>query len=102
MGHNASLFSIFVLFSLLSCNTDSKNKDLNPLVKVGDKVLFNSVIDQLVTEDTSPEDSASIVGGYVENWVRDNLVILEAEKIPLDLNLSNLLTITALPSYVSL
>ncbi|MBK8082308.1 MAG: hypothetical protein IPK25_19760 [Saprospiraceae bacterium] len=91
MGHNASLFSIFVLFSLLSCNTDSKNKDLNPLVKVGDKVLFNSVIDQLVTEDTSPEDSASIVGGYVENWVRDNLVILEAEKnIPPDLNLSKL------------
>ncbi|MBK8082316.1 MAG: hypothetical protein IPK25_19805 [Saprospiraceae bacterium] len=55
---------------------------MNPLVKVGDKVLFSSVIDQLVTEVPVRKNSASIVGRYgMENWVQDNLVILEAEKI---------------------
>jgi hypothetical protein len=91
MGNTTLFFSVFVLFSILSCNPDSNSKDLYPLVKVGDKILYNSVISQLVTEVVSPEDSAAIISGYIENWVRDNLVILEAEKnIPPDLNLSKL------------
>jgi len=74
-----------------SCTSGAGGNEGSPIVKVGDKILYSSVTDQLVTDGISPEDSTSIVSGYIENWVRDNLIIQEAEKtIPSDLNLNKL------------
>ncbi len=75
----------------MGCKNINHDEEGKPLVKVGDKILYSSVVDQLLPEGTSTEDSTSIVQGYIENWIRDNLIIMEAEKnIPNDLNLDKL------------
>lgn len=85
------LLLVFSILLTVSCGSNEQNDDSDPIVKVGDKILYSSIIQQLVTEGTSKEDSAAIVNGYVENWVRDNLVIQEAEKnIPPDFDLNQL------------
>lgn len=61
------------------------------IARVGEKNLFKSQISELVHEGTSATDSAAIVDGYVQNWIRENLMIREAEKnIAADINLNKL------------
>lgn len=87
---NLTLVLLSIFFHS-SCSSSGNGNEGEPVVKVGDKILYSSVINQLVTEGTNTDDSTSIVSGYIENWVRDNLIIQEAEKnIPSDLNLNKL------------
>jgi hypothetical protein len=45
----------------------------------------------MVPENSSPEDSSLIVNAYIEKWVRENLLMHEAEKnVPHDLNIDEL------------
>ncbi|MBK8519172.1 MAG: hypothetical protein IPL55_23665 [Saprospiraceae bacterium] len=45
----------------------------------------------MIIPGTSPTDSAAIVDGFVQNWIRENLMIVEAEKnIAADINLNKL------------
>lgn len=61
------------------------------VVRVGDRKLFQSQLEGLIHEGTSPEDSAAIVDGYKQNWILENLMIIEAEKnIAADINLNKL------------
>jgi len=62
------------------------------IVKVGNKNLFKSQLDGLIHDMTSPTDSAAIVDGYIENWIKENLMIIEAEKnVAADINLNKLI-----------
>ncbi|MFZ1705715.1 MAG: hypothetical protein WAT79_15295 [Saprospiraceae bacterium] len=91
MVTNLNLLTTCLLFALIGCNSNKSQNLGEPLVKVGDKILYSSVVNQLINEGTNIEDSTAIVSGYIENWVRNNLVILEAEKnIPANLNLNQL------------
>lgn len=84
-------FFHFTCILFVGCGSINDKDQGKPLVTIGDKVLYSSVIRQLLPEGTSSEDSAVIVKGYIENWVRDNLIISEAEKnIPPDLNVNKL------------
>ncbi len=87
-------FRILLFLFLFSCkdgfNFNRDTKD--PIIaKVGEKNLFKSQIAELIHPGTSPTDSAAIVDGYIENWIRENLMILEAEKnVAADINLNKL------------
>jgi hypothetical protein len=87
-------FLVLPLLFLFSCkdgfNFNRDTKD--PIIaKVGEKNLFKSQIAELIHPGTSPTDSAAIVDGYIENWIRENLMILEAEKnVAADINLNKL------------
>jgi hypothetical protein len=82
---------IFWFCFFTGCKNMNSTDEGKPLVKVGDKILYSSVVEQLLPEGASKEDSTAIVQGYIENWIRDNLIIMEAEKnIPNDLNLNKL------------
>jgi len=87
-------FLILLFLFLFSCkdgfNFNRDTKD--PIIaKVGEKNLFKSQIAELIHQGTSPTDSAAIVDGYIENWIRENLMILEAEKnVAADINLNKL------------
>ncbi len=62
------------------------------IVKVGNKNLFKSQLDGLIHDMTSPTDSAAIVDGFIENWIKENLMVVEAEKnIAADINLNKLI-----------
>jgi hypothetical protein len=78
----------------LSCKNgfDFNKKSKDPVIaKVGDKKLFKSQLEMLVNAGSSATDSAAIVDGFIENWVRENLMIAEAEKnVAADINLNKL------------
>lgn len=90
----SSLLFTFGLLTLISCvdifNFHSNSKD--PIVaKVGDRSLFYSDLKGLVVPGTMASDSAAIVDGYIQNWIRENLMIVEAEKnVAADINLNKL------------
>jgi len=61
------------------------------LAKVYNRTLYLSGLEGIVPEEVSPEDSALIVSAYVQRWVRDQLLMYEAERnIPKDLNIDEL------------
>jgi len=87
--------AIFSLFLHTGCkdgfNFNKKSKD-PVIVKVGNRNLFKSQLDGLIHDMTSPTDSAAIVDGFIENWIKENLMIIEAEKnVAADINLNKLI-----------
>ena len=62
------------------------------LAEVGDKKLFQSELENVVQKGSGAEDSLRILKGLVNNWVKDQLMILEAEKnMPKDINLNKMI-----------
>lgn len=64
----------------------------DPVVaKVGIHLLHKSLLDDLVTDGTAPQDSAVIVDGFIQNWIRQKLMEDEAENnVSADINISKL------------
>ncbi len=61
------------------------------LAKVHNKTLFLSEMDGMFPEGTTGEDSMLIINAFVERWIREALLLHEAEKnIPSDLNIDKL------------
>ena len=87
-------YLIFAAVCLLaSCTPAEETPEENDveLAKVFKKKLFLSELDGMVPEGASPEDSTKIINAEVERWVRETLLMQEAEKnIPPDLNIDEL------------
>lgn len=70
--------------------TDNKKND-PVLAKVYNKTLYQSELDGVVPESTSPEDSLLLMQAFTQRWIRDQLLMYEAERnIPKDLNIDEL------------
>jgi len=89
----------FIFFALLfvlaasSCRPleEETKVDDQKLAQVGGKILYLSDLDGMISGSDKPEDSLMIVNAFVEEWVRDNLLMQEAERnIPNDLNIDQL------------
>ncbi len=65
--------------AVLSCKKNKPDRNEEPLARVYDKYLYISDIKGLTNENTTPEDSARIVDEYVDNWIRQNLILHIAE-----------------------
>lgn len=87
-----SLFLVGVLVLLSACQPSiDKTATDKPLAKVYNKTLYLSELDGMIPEGTTGEDSLLIINAYVERWVREALLLHEAEKnIPKDLNIDKL------------
>lgn len=69
---------------------DEKEED-RLLARVHNKSLFLSELDGMFPEQTTHEDSLLIINAYVNRWVKEALVLYEAERnIPKDLNIDKL------------
>lgn len=75
---NRILF-ILLLLLMASCDLFQKNGSDRPLARVHEKFLYESDIVGLIPQGTSSEDSIKLVQGYVQGWIRQNLVIHLAE-----------------------
>ena len=88
------LFLSFFLFYSYGCKQGflfNKSAKDPVIAKVGDRSLFTSQLDGLIGEGTSLSDSAAITDGFIQNWIRENLMINEAEKnVAADINLDKL------------
>lgn len=95
MRYSYAIYFFLLVVGLMSCKdafTFSEAEKDEIVVKIEDKVLFKSQLKNLIHEDMSPQDSITVVNGFIENWIRDNLMIIEAEKnVPAGLDLNKLL-----------
>jgi hypothetical protein len=86
------------LFSLLACalfwhcgNSKAPKEGDKLLAQVYNKNLYLSELEGIVPEGITKEDTALIVSAYTQRWVREQLLMYEAERnIPQDLDIDEL------------
>lgn len=73
------VFGLFLasLF-LYSCENKEKNNDV--LVQVFDEVLTKSELYQQLDDGLSEEDSTSLAQGIIETWVKNKMLVAQAER----------------------
>ncbi|MCX6286560.1 MAG: hypothetical protein NTY96_05550 [Bacteroidetes bacterium] len=71
---------LFALILLTSCSGFFKKKTERSLARVYDDYLFESDLKGVVPPDISAKDSIMMVKSYVDNWVRQRLILHQAEK----------------------
>jgi len=83
---------LFVCLLAGQCSNDNAAKEGDKvLAQVYNKVLYQSNLVDVIPESSTPEDSALIVKAYLQRWVREQLLMYEAERnIPKDLNIDKL------------
>lgn len=84
------IFAIALVLSMGACKPadDAAVKNDFLLAQTFNKSLYLSELAGMIPDTSSPEDSALIVNAYVEQWVRESLLMHEAEKnVPRDLNI---------------
>lgn len=84
---------LFFALALWHCgDADNPPKEGDKLLaKVYNKNLYLSQLEGIVPEGTTANDSVLMVTAYVQRWVRDQLLMYEAERnIPKDLNIDKL------------
>ena len=87
------LITALIFISCFACqsNVDEQNKNDKLLAQVFNKSLFESELEGMILPETSPQDSALIVNSFVERWVRDNVLMHQAERsIPQGLKIDEL------------
>ena len=75
-----------ILITLIACACMScQEKELadqfgDILVQIDAKKLYSSEIENMIHDNVSEYDSVAIANAYIDNWVKDQLLIREAEK----------------------
>lgn len=91
---SASVLAAVLLFLLTGCKeirSLGKGEKDQVIARVGDRSLYLSQIKELVHEGTSAIDSAAVVDAFIQNWIREGLMISEAEKnVATDININKL------------
>jgi hypothetical protein len=73
-----------------SGETETKTED-KLLAQVHNRMLYQSNLAGMFPEHCTAEDSSKIVANFIEKWVRDNVLMHEAERnLPKDLNIDEL------------
>ena len=62
-----------------SCSYLKNKEERKPLARAFDKYLYPEDVEDLVSEDMTPEDSARIVSQYLDQWVKTQLLVKKAE-----------------------
>jgi len=73
--------SVFIISMLSSCNLlpHKANKMGKPLARVYDKYLYPDDLKGVVPVGTSANDSVEMTAAYINNWVRQELLLKQAE-----------------------
>lgn len=71
---------LFILLGIiLGCNNPNANDDDTVLARVRNVYLYESDIHKIVPPNSSANDSLIIVKSYINNWVRQQLLVMQAE-----------------------
>jgi hypothetical protein len=73
-------FLLLFLILLTSCSGFFKKKTERTLARAYNEYLFESDLKGVVQKDTPARDSLMIVKAYIDNWVRQRLILHQAEK----------------------
>ena len=76
-----SFISIILLF-VFSCKTERASDvstNQKPIVRVFEKSLYASDINEILPKNSIPKDSAIFVKSYIEQWITNELILHQAE-----------------------
>jgi hypothetical protein len=74
-------FHIILLTLILSCQSDIERDENDTIVaSVGTKHLYKSNLAELYPSNASQSDSQNIKNNFLDNWIRENILLQEAEK----------------------
>ena len=65
---------------LTSCQSGESSDDAAPLASVGEKTLSVEQLQQRIPPGMDPEDSIAIVNQYIDQWIREQIFIQQAEQ----------------------
>jgi hypothetical protein len=91
--HFIHLTGLVLLVSLMACLSGEKSATPEDklLAQVHNRMLYQSHLAGMFPENCTAEDSSKIVTNFIERWVRDNVLMHEAERnLPKDLNIDEL------------
>jgi hypothetical protein len=71
------LFAIACLSILSSCDWADNRAEL--IAEIGDKTLTRKEVSDVVPDNSSPDDSASLADHYIHDWITKQLIIAKAE-----------------------
>lgn len=74
--------ALIVVFSLNSCNyfkRDKSNGKEEPIARAFDKYLYKSDLENLIPAGATASDSLLLVNNYIDNWIRQNVILQKAE-----------------------
>lgn len=71
---------LVVVIFLTACNKKASNQKDQPLAKVHNDYLYYTELEGVVLPGTPAKDSVEMVKNYVQNWVRQRLVVHQAEE----------------------
>ena len=80
MSSTRLLFSLLLTATLLHTACRHHTDDSPVVARVHDYELHLSDLHGLVSEGVCPEDSAAIVNNYIEQWIRQTVILTKAEK----------------------
>lgn len=85
----AGSFSLALLLN--ACSSEEADNGKRILARVNNKTLYLSEMDGMFPPGTVPTDSALIINAFTQRWIREAVLLDEAERnIPSDLNIDKL------------
>lgn len=86
-----AVLATLIVTSFVACSTEESGKDDKLIAAVFNKKLYQSELNQLIGGGMSAEDSIQLTRAYIDNWVRESILMNEAEKyVPDDLDIDAL------------
>ena len=80
------IYLIVLIFALISCNQQEKGMNEDPVARVYDKYLYPSDLKGHIPPGLNSEDSIRISRRLVEEWIRNQLLLKQAEiQLPEDM-----------------
>lgn len=75
-----TLFFLLLVTSLVSCSSkNNENENRKAIARANDAYLYQDDILNIVPKGTSAKDSIELVKKFIDNWIRERLVIQKAE-----------------------
>lgn len=71
---------LFISFIVTACKNGGFNNSDTALARVYDSYLYASDLKGLVPENATRADSVAICRNYIDNWIKDQLLVYQAEK----------------------
>ncbi|MBX2828705.1 MAG: peptidyl-prolyl cis-trans isomerase [Flavobacteriaceae bacterium] len=73
-----AVFYLVMMFLVTACDYFKQEDPRTPMARVNDSYLYEEDIEDLISESTSPEDSALLVSNYINRWATQQLLMDQA------------------------
>jgi hypothetical protein len=73
-----NILCIAAIIFAFACNNKADSDAI--IAQVGDKVLYLTELQDIIPDDSSPEDSLMLAEKYVKDWIVDQVVVKKAEE----------------------